>query len=147
MDNGHESPILVTFITRIQCTLLSQVADDFVRTHEIHAEVSSPAMLDVHGDSDVLQALKVGLLQHILGDLEGNRESINALGNGLVDMNPWRIIPSLWLDWFESLGSLDNGPTINLSVSKCMTKLLSNCGWLPVILFLGEIDRYCGLHN
>lgn len=147
MNNGHKGPIIVALVICIQWTFLSEVTYDFVWTHEVHTNIASPAMLNIHSNSDMLEAPKIGFFQHVLGNFKGNRKSINALGNGLVDMNPRRIVPGLGFDWFECLGSLDNGPTIDLSISKSVTKFLSNGSGLPVILLLRKIDRHCGLHN
>ena len=147
MNNGHKGPIIVALIICIQMTFLSEVTGDFVWAHEVHAEVTSPAMLDIHGDSDMLEAPKIGIFQHFLGNFKGNGKSINALWNGLVDMNPRRIVPGLRFDCFEGLGSLDNGPTIDLPVAKSVTKFLSNGRGLPVIFLLREIDGHCGLQN
>lgn len=48
------------------------MADDIIRADQIGAEISSSSVVNIHGECDMLHALEVGLLEHVLSDLESH---------------------------------------------------------------------------
>lgn len=145
MNDGHECPVIVARITGVKFTRCREVTDHPIRTHKVHTQIASPAMFNVHGHRDMLEALEIGLLQHVFSDFKRNCKSIISLGNILIDMNPGRVIPSLRLDMFECLGSLNGCPAVDLAISKSVAEMLSNGRLLPIARI--QVDWHRSLHN
>lgn len=131
MNDRHEGPVDISFAAYVQSSCRSEMADDLIRANEIDTEIASLSVLDIHGDSNVLETLKICFLEHFLSDFKGNSQSSVSLWNSLIDMYPRRIIPRLRLNILKGLGGLDSCPSIDLSVSKSMTEFLSNGRCLP----------------
>lgn len=145
VNDGHESPVVVTFCCGIETASSGDMTDDLVGADKIHTEISSLSVLDIHSDSDMFKTLNIGSLEHIRSHLEGNSQSLLSLRNGLVDMNPRRIVPSLRLHILEGLGSLDCCPSVDFPISKSMTELPPNRSCLPLASI--QVNGQSCLHN
>lgn len=145
MNDTHESPVDVSLGVVIEAACDRKMAHDLVGADQVDAKVTSTGMVNVHGDGDVLEALQIGFLDHVWGDVEADGQALVSLRDGLVDMNPGREEPGLRLDILPGLRGLDNGVAIDLAIAECVAELLSDGGVLPVAGV--KVDGDGGIHG
>lgn len=121
------------------------MADDLVRADQVDGQITPASVLNVHGHRDMLDALQVGLLEHIRGHVEADGNAVVVLGDGLLDVDPGSEEPGLRVDQLPGLGLLDETVAVNLAVAKSVTELLSDRGGLPAAVVL--VDGHGGQHD
>lgn len=68
MLETHELPAGETRIRLIETSLPCEDTDNTIRTRYLDLDIASPLMLDPDSHRHVLQALKIRIIQHVLGD-------------------------------------------------------------------------------
>ena len=145
MDDAHERPVNVAGLDVIGLTGDGEMANDLIGTDEIDADISSAGVVHVHGDGDVLDARKVGLLEQVWGDIEADRYACLSLGDGFVDGHEGREEPGLGLDVLPGPGGLDDGEGVELAVGEGVTVLVADTRVLPVPSV--QVDGYGGVYD
>lgn len=145
MCNTHKGPVNISFLLGIASSCNCKMAYDVVGTDKINADISTSCVLNVHSDSDVFHASQIRVFKLILGHIKRNAQTISALRNRLLDVDPGRKEPRLRLDQLPILGLLDQSPRVNLAIPKGVTELFANRCVLLVVLV--ALDGKCGIHS
>ena len=78
MLERHEFPARETISVLVKSPLSSEHTVDAVRTDNLHLYIPSALVLNPDPDSNVLQPLKVGVVEHLLSDFERRLDTFSS---------------------------------------------------------------------
>ena len=136
--DGHEDPVWNPRRRIVEPPRPRQNALHPSRANELDLDVPAPLMIDMNGDGDVLEKLKVGALEvRRRNDDFGGR---SVRGNGGFGHRPRRVPPRLGLDERPGTSGVDDRPGVELAEAVLVVEIAARGRHLPVGVVGVDLD-------
>lgn len=138
MFDGHEGPVGNAGPGVVEPARPGEDTLHPSRAIKLDFDVPSPLVIDMHVDCDVLEELEVGVLEVGLRDLDRRDDAVGR--ERLARPNDRRGPPGLGLDKLPGLGSVDDGPGVELAEAVLVVEVAARGRHLPVGVVWVDLD-------